>query len=73
MSGTGSRSRSLARQFIFLREDEAAVRTPNATQFRDLEESGRVQEIKFNNNATASHVMELVAHKFSMNRDDASR
>lgn len=70
---SGTRSRNLSRLFVFLRQEDTADRTPNATKLRALEESGRAKEIKFNNQATTSEVMELLAHQFSINGEDVSR
>ena len=70
---SGTRSRNLKRQFIFLRQENKAERVPNAASMRALEDAGRVSEIVFNNQASTSDVMESLRHKFSIGEDDAKR
>ena len=70
---SGTRSRNLKRQFIFLRQEDNADRVPNATNMRALEEAGRVSDIMFSNQAATSDVMESLRHKFSISEDDVKR
>ena len=57
------RSRNVKRTFVLLREDDR-TRVPNSSTVRSLEQSGRVKELEFTNNATSEHISELLVNAF---------
>ena len=57
------RSRNVKRTFVLLREDDI-TRVPNSATIRSLEQSGRVKELEFTNNASSEHISELLMNAF---------
>ena len=58
-----SRSRNIKRTFALLRNDDE-LRVPRASTLKILNDSGRVKDMDFSNNATNHHIFELLSNSF---------
>ena len=68
------RSRNVKRTFVLLREGDVTW-DPNSATIRSLEQSRRVKELEFTNNASSEHISELVMNAFGnfINTSNVSR
>lgn len=58
-----SQSRNIKRTFVLLRNDDE-LRVPRASTLKILNDSGRVKDMDFSNNATSHHICELLSNSF---------
>lgn len=58
-----SRSRNIKRTFVLLRNEDE-LRVPRASTLKILNDSGRVKDVEFSNNATSQHICELLSNSF---------
>ena len=58
-----SRSRNIKRTFVLLRNDDE-LRVPQASAVKILNDSDRVKDMEFSNNATSHHICQLLSNSF---------
>ena len=58
------RARNLKRTVVLLRNDDD-LRVPEKQKLKTLQDSGRIKEIEFSNNATSQSIDEILVNSFS--------
>lgn len=68
MSGQDSsrrpRARNVKRTVVLLRNNDE-LRVPGKQKLKNLQDSGRIKEIDFSNNATSEHIGEILLNSFA--------
>lgn len=60
-SSRRQRSRNVKRTIVLLSDDDE-LRVPERQRLKNLQDSGRIKEIEFSNNATSQHIGEILVN-----------
>ena len=63
-SSRRQRSRNVKRTVVLLRDDDE-LRVPERQRLKNLQDSDRIKEIEFSNNATSQHISEILLNSFA--------